>query len=54
MTGTFGKLQFSAGLSRQTGSADDVALRNLLNGDVVHSRIDVRTTGFIYSLTYQF
>jgi hypothetical protein len=54
MTGTFGKLQFSAGLSRQTGSADDVALRNLLNGDVVHSRIDVRTTGFIYSLAYQF
>ena len=54
MTGIFGRLQFSAGLSRQTGSADDVALRNLLNGDVVHSRIDVRTTGFIYSLAYQF
>ena len=46
--------KFSAGLSRQTRSADDVALRNLLNGDVVHSRIDVRTTGFIYSLAYQF
>lgn len=54
MTGTFGKLQFSAALSRQSGSADDVALRNLLNGDVVHSRIDVRTTGFIYALAYQF
>jgi len=46
--------KFSAGLSRQTRSADDVALRNLLNGDVVHSRIDVRTTGFIYSLAHQF
>ena len=54
VTGTFGKLQFSAGLSRQIGSADDVTLRNLLNGEVVHSRIDVRTTGFIYSLAYQF
>ena len=54
VSGTFGKLQFSAGLSRQAGSADDATLRNLLNGDDVHSRIDVRTTGFIYSLAYQF
>ena len=55
VSGTFGKLQFSAGLSRQAGSADDATLRNLLNGDDhAHSRIDVRTTGFIYSLAYQF
>src|SRR5215471_9215793 len=54
VTGTFGKLQFSAGISRQVGRATDVALRNLLNGDVVRSRIDVRMTGFIYSLAYQF
>jgi len=54
VTGTFGKLQFSAGLSRQAGSADDVSLRNLLDGNVVRSRIDVRMSGFIYSLAYQF
>ena len=54
MTGTVGKLQFSAGLSRQFGSADDVTLRNLVSGEAVHTRVDVHTTGFIYSLAYQF
>jgi len=54
LSGTLGKFQFAAGLSRQQGRADDVALRNLLNGEQVHSPIDVRLTGFIYSLGYQF
>src|SRR5262249_34539258 len=49
LSGTLGKFQFAAGLSRQQGRADDVALRNLLNGAQVHSPIDVRLTGFIYS-----
>jgi len=53
-SGTFGKLQFAVGLNRQGGSADDVTLRNLLNGQVVHSPIDVRIAGFVYSLAYQF
>ena len=31
-----------------------MTLRNLLNGQVVHSPIDVRIAGFVYSLAYQF
>jgi len=31
-----------------------VTLRNLLDGQVVRSTIDVGMTGFIYSLAYQF
>jgi hypothetical protein len=54
VSGTFGKFQFAVGLNRQSGSANDVALRNLLNGQVVHSPVDVRIGGFIYSLAYQF
>jgi len=54
LSGTFGKLQFAIGTNHQSGSADDVALRNLLNGQVVHSPIDVRIAGFVYSLAYQF
>jgi hypothetical protein len=41
-------------MSRHDRSADDVTLRNLLNGEVVHSAIDVHIAGFIYSLAYQF
>ncbi len=54
VSGALGKFRFAGGISRQQGSADDVSLRSLLNGDVVHSPIDVRMTGFIYSLSYQF
>jgi hypothetical protein len=53
-SGTFGKFQFALGLNRQNGGADDIALRNLLNGQVVHSPIDVHIAGFIYSLAYEF
>ena len=53
-SGTFGKFQFALGLNRQNGSADDIALRNLLNGQLVHSPIDVHIAGFIYSLAYEF
>ena len=35
-------------------AARDVTLRNLLNGQVVQSSMDVAMTGFIYSLAYQF
>jgi hypothetical protein len=54
VSGTFGKLQFAVGLNVQDGSASDVTLRNLLNGQEVHSPIDVHLAGFIYSLAYQF
>jgi hypothetical protein len=54
VSGSFRKFQFSAGVNHQNGSADDVTLRNLLNGREVHSPIDIRLVGFIYSLAYQF
>jgi len=54
VSGTFGKLQFAAGFNHQTGRAADVTLRNLLDGGVVRTDIDVHITGFIYSLGYQF
>jgi hypothetical protein len=53
-SGSLGRLQFSAGFNHQSGTAADITLRNLLNGEVVHSSLDVAMTGFIYSLAYQF
>ena len=53
-SGSIAKFQFSAGFNHQSGHANDVTLRNLLNGDVVRSTIDVGMTGFIYSLAYKF
>ena len=52
VSGTFGKLVFAAGVSFKRGTEDDVTLRNLLNGQMVHTSIKVSTTGFIYSLAY--
>jgi len=54
LSGSLGKFQFAAGFNHQSGNADDVILRNLLNGQVLRSTIDVGMTGFIYSLAYQF
>jgi hypothetical protein len=54
LSGSLGRFQFSAGFNHQSGNAEDVTLRNLLNGQVVRSTIDVGMTGFIYSLAYQF
>ena len=53
-SGTFGRLQFAAGLNWQVGDADDVTLRNLLDGQQIQTPVDVRVVGFIYSLAYQF
>ena len=54
VSGSLGRLQFAAGFNHQSGTAHDVTLRNLLNGQVVQSSMDVAMTGFIYSLAYQF
>jgi hypothetical protein len=54
VSGSLGKFQFSAGFNHQSGNATDVTLRNLLNGQVVQSTIDVGMSGFIYSLAYRF
>jgi hypothetical protein len=53
-SGSLGRFQFSAGFNHQSGNATDVTLRNLLNGQVVRSDIDVVMTGFIYSLAFRF
>jgi hypothetical protein len=34
VSGTLGNFRFSVGMNRQSGSAEDVMLRNLVNGDV--------------------
>jgi len=54
LSGSLGKFTFAAGFNRQSGTANDVAVRNLLNGQVVHSAMAVTLAGFIYSLAYQF
>jgi hypothetical protein len=54
ISGAIGKLQYTAGLTKQTGHADDVMIRNLVSGDVVRTRVDVSLTGFVYSLAYRF
>ena len=53
-SGTLGKFQFSAGFNHQSGNANDILLKNLLNERTVQSDIDVNMTGFICSLAYQF
>jgi hypothetical protein len=53
-SGTLGKFQFSLGLNRQTGTIDNFALRNVVDGTVVQTKADVRMTGFVYQLAYQF
>lgn len=54
VSGSLGRFQFSAGFNRQSGTTSDITLRNLLNGQVVESTMDVSMGGFIYSLAYQF
>jgi hypothetical protein len=54
LSGSLGKFQFAAGFNHQSGRAENVALRNLLNNQLVTTAVDVGMTGFIYSLAYQF
>jgi hypothetical protein len=54
VSGSLGNFRFSAGMNHQSGTADDVMLRNMVSGEPVHSPVDVRMAGFIYSLSYQF
>ncbi len=54
VSGSLGKFLFAAGFNSKHGTEHDVMLRNLLDGQVVHTQSDVRTGGFIYSLAYQF
>jgi hypothetical protein len=51
-SGSLGQFQFSVGFNNQSGVSDNIAMRNLLNGRVVHTPLDVNVGGFIYSLAY--
>ena len=52
-SGQFGRFQFALGINRRSGTADEV-LVDLIGGRTVTTPLKVRTTGFIYSLAYQF
>ena len=54
VSGTIARFQFAAGLNRRAGDANDIVIRNLLNGEALQTSIDVRSVGFIYSIGYQF
>jgi hypothetical protein len=54
LSGSLGKFTFAAGFNHQSGTANDITVRNLLNGQEVHSAVNVGMSGFIYSLAYQF
>ncbi len=54
VSGTWAKFQFSGGFNHRAGTANDVLRRNLLNGNPLQTDIDVRVTGFIYSIAYLF
>jgi len=53
-SGSLGKFEFSVGFNRQTGTSDEITVRNLLNGQVARTRADVRINGVVYHLAYQF
>ena len=54
LSGSLGKFIFAAGFNHQSGTANDITVRNLLNGQEVHTAMSVSMSGFIYSLAYQF
>jgi hypothetical protein len=54
VSGALGKFRFAAGFNHQSGTANDLTLRNLIDGRAVQSSIRVGMGGFIYSLAYQF
>ena len=54
MSGKAAKLQFAAGLNIRRGESGDIHVRDLLNGDPLLTSIKIKTTGLIYSLSYEF
>jgi len=54
LSGTVGKLTFSAGVNYHSGTADDLVVRNVLTGEFVQTAVTIRSLGMLYSLAYQF
>jgi hypothetical protein len=54
LSGQYGRLRFSVGMNQRSGTADNVVLQNLIGARTISTPFDVRTTGFIYALAFQF
>ena len=54
LSGSIKKFSFSAGIHQRSGTANDIVVRNLVSGQGIHTSSDIRTTGIIYSVSYQF
>ena len=53
-SGKASKLEFAAGLNMRRGESGDIHVRDLLDGQPVLTSIKIKTTGLIYSLSYEF
>jgi hypothetical protein len=54
LSGSVGRLTFSGGVNARNGSADNVVIRNLIDGEDIETDIDIHTIGLIYALAYRF
>jgi hypothetical protein len=54
LSGAVGRLTFAAGANVRTGTADNIAIRNPLDGQIVETEVDLMTVGLIYSVSYRF
>jgi hypothetical protein len=54
LSGSMGRFTFAAGANVRTGTADNITIRNLLDGQTIQTKIDLRTIGLIYALSYKF
>lgn len=54
MSGQVSKLRFAAGVNTRRGHTDNILVRDLLTGERITTTVKVRTTAFIYSVSYEF
>jgi hypothetical protein len=54
LSGSVGRLTFASGVNIRTGTAENIVIRNLLDGQSINTEIDVRTVGLVYSISYRF
>jgi hypothetical protein len=54
LSGSAGRFTFAAGTTVRSGTADNITVRNLLDGGTVETEVDLRTIGLIYALSYRF
>ncbi len=54
LSGAVGRLTFAAGANVRTGTADNIVIRNPLDGQLTETEVDLMTVGLIYSVSYRF